>query len=347
MRKRAMPQPGFFELDERFKKLDEKDPLVSLNEFINWEAFRTTLDKIRQKERKSNAGRRSFDVVMMFKVLVLQHLYNVSDDQIEYQIRDRYSFCRFLGFTPSDRIPDAKTIWLFREQLVKFDLMKVLFYDFDEQLNHQGYQARKGQIVDASFVDVPKQRNTREENTQIKAGEIPQRFTENPTVGSQKDIDARWTKKNNEVHFGYKDHATIDNAHKLIREYDITSAEVHDSQVFEDILTENTSKDVWADSAYRSKAHEESLNDLGYRSHVHKKGKRNKPLSDQDKKSNKQKSTVRVRVEHVFGSMTNEQGGLYFKVIGLARTAIKVGMMNIVYNMRRFVTLQRMSSSTT
>jgi IS5 family transposase len=237
-----MPQPGFFELDERFKKLDEKNSLVSLNEFINWETFRTTLDKIRQKERKNNAGRKSFDVVMMFKVLVLQHLYNVSDDQIEYQIRDRYSFCRFLGFTPSDRIPDAKTIGLFREQLVKFDLMKVLFYDFDEPLNHQGYQARKGQIVDASFADVPKQRNTREDNTQIKAGKIPQRFTENPKVGSQKDTDARWTKKNNEVPFGYKDHATIDNAHKLIREDDITSAEVPDSQVFEDILTENTSK---------------------------------------------------------------------------------------------------------
>ena len=161
---------------------------------------------------------------MMFKILVLQHLYNVSDDQIEYQIRDRYSFCRFLGFTPSEKIPDAKTIWLFREQLVRHDIMKELFYDFDRQLNDQGYKAQKGQIV-----DVPKQRNTREENKQIKEGEIPDRFNENPNIGSQKETDACWTKKNNEV---------------------------HDSNVFEDILTENTSKDVWADSAYRSEEHE-------------------------------------------------------------------------------------------
>lgn len=340
-----MPQPGFFDLDERFRKLDEKDPLVSLNQLIHWEDFRATLEKIHQKERKSSAGRKSYDVVIMFKVLVLQHLYNVSDDQIEYQIRDRYSFCRFLGFTPSDKVPDAKTIWLFREQLVKHDLMKTLFYGFNNQLNEQGYQAQKGQIVDASFVDVPRQRNSRKENQQIKEGETPDRFTENTNVGSQKDTDARWTKKNNEVHFGYKDHACVDNAHKMIRDYKVTSAEVHDSNVFEEILTENSSKDVWADSAYRSEAHESNLKNQGYRSHVHKKGKRNKPLSERDKKANTRKSNIRVRVEHVFGSMTNEQGGLYFKVIGLARIKVKIGMMNIVYNMRRFISLQRKSVS--
>jgi len=338
-----MPQPGFFDLDERFKKLDEKDPLVSLNELIHWEDFRTTLENIRQKERKSNAGRKPFDVVMMFKVLVLQHLYNVSDDQIEYQIRDRYSFCRFLGLTPSDRIPDAKTIWLFREQLVEHDIMKTLFYGFNEQLNRQGYQAQKGQIVDASFVDVPRQRNNKDENKQIKEGKTPTRFKENKSIGSQKDTDARWTKKNNETHFGYKDHTAVDNAHKLIRDYKVTSAEVHDSKVFEEILTKNTSKDVWADSAYRSEAHESTLHNKGYRSHVHKKGNRNKPLSERDKKANKRKSKVRVRVEHVFGSMTNEQGGLHFRVIGLARNAVKIGMMNMVYNMRGFVSLHKMS----
>ncbi len=130
---------------------------------------------------------------------------------------------------------------------------------FREQLNDQGYKAQKGQIVDASFVDVPRQRNNREENKQIKKGDLPGRFSKNANVGSQKDTDARWTKKNNEVHFGYKNHTTIDNAHKLIREYKVTSAEVHASQVFEEILTQNNSKDVWADSAYRSEAHEATL----------------------------------------------------------------------------------------
>lgn len=341
-----MLQSGFFDLADRFKKLDEKDPLVNLNQLIDWENFRPTLNKVRDKARKSNAGRKPFDVVLMFKVLVLQHLYNVSDDQIEYQIRDRYSFCRFLDLTPSARVPDAKTIWLFREQLVKQQSIKPLFYDFDYQLNNQGYQARKGQIVDASFVDVPRQRNKKEENKQIKSGEIPERFEENKNVGSQKDCDARWTKKNNEVHFGYKDHAAVDNKHKLIRDFEVTSAEVHDSNVFEELLTENTSKDVWADSAYHSEEHEQFLEAMGYRSQVNKKGKRGKPLTERDQKANTRKSRVRVRVEHVFGSMTNEQGGLNFKVIGLARNELKIGMMNIVYNMRRFVSLHRISLCT-
>jgi len=336
-----MPQPGFFDLDERFSKLNEKDPLVNLKQLIHWEDFRNTLNQIRPTSPKSKAGRKPFDVVMMFKLLVLQHLYNVSDDQIEYQVRDRYSFSRFLDRDPSDKVPDAKTIWLFREHLIKRSLIKPLFASFDLQLNEQGYQAIKGQIVDASFVDVPKQRNKKEENKQIKAGEIPDKFTNNPHIGSQKDTDARWTKKNNEVHFGYKNHVSVDNAHKLIRDYDVTSAEVHDSNVFLALLADNTSKDVWADSAYRSAKHELDLKEKGYRSHVHKKGKRNKPLSERDKKANKRKSKIRVRVEHVFGSITNEQGALNFCVIGMDRITAKIGLMNIAYNMRRFVSLHR------
>ena len=334
-----MPQPGFFDLDDRFRKLDEKDPLVHLDKLIFWEAFRPTLQSIRDTNCKSHAGRKPYDEILMFKVLVLQHLYNVSDDQIEYQIRDRYSFCRFLGLFPSDNVPDAKTIWLFRERLIKADLMKRLFFTFEVQLEDHGFKARKGQIVDASFVDVPKQRNTKEENEQIKNGEIPKRFQENPNVGAQKDTDARWAKKNKETHFGYKDHIAIDNENKLIRNYEVSSAEVHDSHHFEELLTDNSSADVWADSAYRSEEHEMNLEAEGYRSQVHKKGKRNKPLTEREKKSNTRKSGVRARVEHVFGSMTNEQGGLYFRVIGIARNALKIGMMNVVYNMRRFVTL--------
>jgi len=136
----------------------------------------------------------------------------------------------------------------------------------------------------------------------------------------------------------------MDNAHKLIREYGVTSAEVHDTNEY--ILTQNTSKAVWADSAFRSEEHELSLKAKGYRSHVYKKGKRNKPLCERDKKANKRKSTVRVRVEHIFGPITNEQSGLNFKVIGFSRTAVKMGLMNVVYNMRRFVLLHRMSAST-
>ena len=196
-------QPSFFDLDDRYKNLNERDPLVSLNDLIDWEGFRPTLHKLRDKPRKSKAGRKPFDAVVMFKALVLQHLYNLSDDELEYQIRDRFSFCRYLGLNPEDKTPDAKTIWLFREQLTTQGLMEALFLEFDCQLDVQGFKARKGQIVDASFVQAPKQRNTREENAKIKAGETPERFEENPRVGRQKDTEARRAKKNGQSYYGY------------------------------------------------------------------------------------------------------------------------------------------------
>jgi len=335
-------QPSFFDLDNRHKKLDERDTLIWLNKLIDWEDFRKTLQQCQEKPRKSAAGRKSFDVVMMFKALVLQHLYNLGDDELEFQIRDRYSFCRFLGLSPESTVPDAKTFWSFRETLTRKGLIKPLFYDFDQQLAEKGFSAQKGQIVDASFVTAPKQRNTREENQQIKQGETPERFEENPTVKRQKDVDARWTKKHAQRYYGYKDHIAIDVAHKLIREYAVTSAEIRDSQVFYELLSENSSKSVWADSAYRSVENELLLEADDYRSHVHSKAYRNLALTEREKQANRKKSRTRARVEHVFGSMTNEMGGMFVRVIGQTRAEAKIGMMNLVYNMRRYMSLCRM-----
>lgn len=338
-------QPSFFDLDNRHRKLNERDPLTALNKLIDWESLRSTLERGRDKPRKSAAGRKPFDAVLMFKALVLQHLYNLADDELEFQIRDRYTFCRFLGLKPEGRVPDAKTIWLFREQLGQDGRVKELFIEFDLQLEEKGFKARKGQIVDASFVEAPRQRNSREENAQIQDGELPDRFADNPNVARQKDIDARWAQKNHEDHYGYKNHITADNQHKLIRNYEVTSAEVHDSQVFYKLLADNTSRDVWADSAYRSEETELMLAVDGYRSHVHRKASRNHPLNERQKAANRKRSKIRARIEHVFGSMTNEQGGMFIRVIGRVRATAKIGLMNLVYNMRRFVTLHRQNPS--
>lgn len=338
-------QASYFDLDNRHKKLNERDALIWLDQIIVWEEFRETLQLCRNKPRKSKAGRKPFDVVMMFKVLVLQHLYNLGDDELEFQIRDRYSFCRFLKLLPEASVPDAKTIWLFREQLTEKGLVKALFSDFDLQLQDKGFQAQKGQIIDASFISAPIQRNSREINADIKAGNIPKSFEEKPNVKRQKDCDARWTKKNDQKHYGYKDHIVVDNAHKLIRDYEVTSAEVHDSQVFFELLSENSSRDVWADSAYRSEENEIMLEADNYRSHVHSKGKRNQPLTEREKTANTKRSQTRARVEHVFGSMENEQGGMFIRVIGMARAKTKIGLMNLVYNIRRCVSLSRIHLS--
>jgi len=134
----------------------------------------------------------------MFKILILQRYYNLSDDQVEYQINDRMSFMRFLNLTISDDIPDSKTVWNFREQIVKLDLVDAVFSLFIQELERLALIVNESKIIDASFIEVPKQRNNREENKQIKEGEIPDDFNEKPNKKAQKDIDARWTKKNNE-----------------------------------------------------------------------------------------------------------------------------------------------------
>ena len=329
--------------DSRLDKLG--DPLVRLGEVVDWEAFRPLLSRIRPTSRKSKAGAPRRDEVLMFKGLVIQHLYGLSDEQLEYQVEDRRSFRRFMGLDSYRRAPDAKTFWAFREQLVALGLMEALFEQFAGQLRGLGYRARKGQLVDASLVPVPVQRNTREENAKVKAGEVPEEWEaeEAGPKRRQKDVQARWTKKQGRSHYGYKNHVNVDNAHKLVRKYAVTAANVHDSQQLDDLLDEqNTSKALWADSAYRSGEQEQRLRERHYRSHIQRKGKRNKPLTRREKQGNRTRATVRVRVEHVFGAQCATRTKLV-RCIGLARSELAIGMMNLVYNMRRLCYLQGVS----
>src|SRR4051812_12616808 len=293
-----MGQPGFFDLGERYRGLDaKKDPLVVLNAVVPWEDFRAQLSAVWRKpdeERKTAAGRKPWDGIVIFKTLVLQALYNLSDDQIEYQIRDRLSFMRFLGLSLEDRVPDATTVWLYREKLAQAGLVEALFDAFDAHLKSRGYLAMGGQIVDASIVSAPVQRNSREENKAIKDGDPPVGWK--PNKRAQKDVDARWTKKHGKSYFGYKNHVNIDRKHKLMRRYTVTDAAVHDSQTLEALLDpHNTASDVWADTAYRPKEGEEKLAEKGLRSRIHRRASRGKPLSQRAQEASRTRSKVRAR----------------------------------------------------
>jgi len=219
-----------------------------------------------------------------------------------------------------------------------------LFQLFDGHLNRQGYIARGGQILDASIVPVPRNHNTRDENAAIKKGEVPEDWADKPAKRSQKDVDARWTKKHGKSHYGFKNHVNVDRKHKLVRRYHVSNAAVHDSQAVDHLLMRgNTGSGVWADAAYRSEEMEAKLRDQKLTSHIHRKGMRGKPLTEQAKGSNRTKSIVRVRVEHVFGAQTNDMGGTLVRTIGLARAKAKIGMKNIAYNMRRLCQLRRIN----
>jgi transposase, IS5 family len=332
---------GFFDVENRLENLSKQgDPLEVLNRVVPWDIFRETLDQVRIKERKSKAGRKPFDVILMFKILILQSMYNLSDDAVEYQICDRLSFMRFLNLSLGARVPDAKTVWLFREQLGKAQLVQPLFEQFDTYLRVNGFAAQKGQIVDASLVQTPKQRNSREENKQIKSDEEPEGWS--AQKARQKDVDARWTKKNSKTYYGYKNHIQVDAKHKFIRDCAVTNAAVHDSQVFEQLLDEyNSSRDVWADSAYQSKASVEKLEDKNFRPKIQRKGKRGKALTPREIKGNTTRSRTRSRVEHIFGAQLVRAGNLLLRSIGLERAKINITLRNLSYNMGRLGTLIR------
>ena len=310
------------------------DSLERLN-VIDFEMFRSLLEGSLRKERKSNAGRPPFDPIMMFKILILQRLFNLSDDQTEYQITDRMSFQRFIGISLGERVPDAKTIWLFRDTLTQSGVIDNLFSLFNEMLESNGIITHKGTIVDATFVDAPRQRNTRDENEQVKKGETPEEWEENPHKLAQKDRDARWTKKNNETHYGYKDHTKVDADSKIITEYETTSAKVHDSNVFTDFLDEKDQV-VYADSAYVGKEIPEHIENR-----VCEKGYRGKPLTEQQKASNREKSKIRCRIEHVFAFITVSMHGLTLRSIGIKRAKFNIGLTNLIYNLCRYSILKR------
>ena len=336
-----MSQAGFFDFQQRKDQLDAHgNPLRALEEAVDFEAFRPTLERVHEKQRKSDAGRRPYDVVLMFKLLVLQSLYNLSDAQVEYQVRDRVSFMAFLGLDPGDAVPDEKTLWLFRERLKALGLVEVLFKQFNDDLSGAGFAASKGSIVDASIVPVPRQRNSRDDNQTIKDGYTPASFARNPCKHRQKDTDARWTTRHGERFFGYKNHVNVDVKHKLIRRYRVTDAAVHDSRMIDALLDEdNTNRDVYADGAYHSKAIGERLEQQGYRDRIHRKGCRDAPLTERDRAWNRVRSKVRARVEHVFGRQAQRLGGKLIRCVGIARVRTVIGLRNLVYNLERYAKL--------
>lgn len=328
---------GLFDVELRLSKLSKLgDPLERLSLGLDFEVFRLYLTEKLSKLSAGAGGRPPYDYVMMFKILILQRYYNVSDDQVEYQINDRLSFMRFLGLTLADDVPDSKTVWAFREQLIELEAIDGLFLLFLGELSKLNLVVHEGKIIDASFVEVPKQRNSREENAAIKKGEIPVSISENPHVESQKDTDARWTKKGGESYFGYKNHIKVDSKSKIITGYTVTVASEHDSQELDNLIdSSDNGQELYADAAYKGEKQSEQIESKGMTDKVHERAYTNTPLTEAQIASNKVKSKTRARVEHVFGFMEMSMNGMYLYNIGKKRITAVIGLMNLTYNMFR------------
>lgn len=319
------------------------NPLESIGKVIDFEIFRSTLEtRLLNTSKKTNAGAKPFDVVMMFKILILQRYYNLGDRQVEYQIVDRTSFKKFLGLETGDKVPDEKTVWSFRERLTQSGTVEDLFELFVSHLEQKGLIFNEGQIIDASFTEIPRQRNTRGENKMIKDDCGDDLWNDQPNKKCHKDIDARWTQKNGDTFYGYKNHVKVDAKSKIIGTYYVTDASVHDSQVLDSLLTEkDQGQELFADSAYTGPEQENTVAEHGMINKIHEKGYKNKPLTEEQIAKNNLKSKTRVRVEHIFGFMERSMNGMYIWSVGMPRATAIIGLMNLTYNIFRYEQLMR------
>jgi transposase, IS5 family len=345
-------QPGFFDWDRRYAALSVAgDPLERLALVIDFELFRPELEARLARSDRTKGGRPPYDAVLMFKILVLQTLYTLSDDQTEYQICDRLSFMRFLGLALEDRVPDAKTIWLFREQLTQAGAIERLFERFDAVLRAAGYLAMAGQIVDATVIEARRPRLTPDEKATVKAGAVPAAWSK--AKRGQIDTDARWTLKRGRRReteggssrrtqtelvipvFGYKNHLGIDRRHGFIRRFTVTDAAVHDGRLLGRLLDpDNTASGVWADTAYRSAANLALLVRRGLAPQFQRPKPRGRPMPPHIARGNGTRARVRVAIEHVFAAQKCRLR-LIIRTVGLARATTKLGLANLVTNMRR------------
>jgi transposase, IS5 family len=353
-----MRQAGLFGLSDHLKRLSAYgDPLEELSGIIDFEAFRPTLVAALAYGDGAKGGRPPYDPVAMLKVLILAAQNNVSDARMEYLIRDRLSWLRFLGFDLGAATPDANTIRLFREKLTEAGALDVLFADFDRQLKECGYLAMGGQIVDATLVAAPKQRNTQAEKDAIKAGKkAGEIWPDEPARAAQKDTDARWTLKFAKAKptaqgkpgidiaipsFGYKSSVSICRTFGFIRKCKVTDGARFDGRMLRDVVTnDNTASDVWADTAYRSQANEAWLKRQSRVSRIHRRKPRGKPMPEPTARANAAKSKVRARVEHVFARL-KDQMGLFIRTIGIKRAEAKITLANLAYNMHRLIFHER------
>jgi IS5 family transposase len=321
---------------------------------VDFEIFRSVLDAAPARSDRSRGGRPPYDAVLMFRILVLQALYSLSDEQVEFRLRDRQSFMRFAGLALHQAVPDAKTIWLYREQLKQTGAIDGLFRRFDEALAAKGLLAMGGQIIDATIIVAPRQKLTIEEKATIREGGTPADWSR--AKRAQKDRDARWTLKRGRTKpgcegaqrlaiqiavpiFGYKSHIGIDRRHGLICRWTVTDAAQHDTRSFPARLDpENTANRVWADTAYQTKRNLEVLERRGLSERILFRRAPRHGLSEQQAKANASRARIRSGIEHVFAAQKHRMA-LFVRTIGIARARVKIGIANLAYNFTRLAWL--------
>jgi len=338
-----MRQAGLFGLSEHLERLSKDgDPLEVLEATVGFEHVRPWLVEGLGYSDGSKGGRPPFDPVSMFKSLVLLAQHNLSDDRMEFMIRDRLSWMRFLGFDLGAPTPDENTIRHFRNRLIETGTPNRVMKAFDWQLRKKGYIPIAGRIVDASLVPAPKQRNTEAKKAAIReAKSAKEIWPDQLNEAAQKDTNARWTLKiGGKLRyrsdgtptpmiavpvFGYSErrcaplvraqprtHISTDRRYGVIRESTVTAASGADGRQLRRLVSrESTGSEVWADSALRSQRNETRLAERMLTSRIHQRKPAGKPMPPHIARGNAGKSAIRAAVEDVATSGADLRSGLF------------------------------------
>jgi transposase, IS5 family len=273
-------------------------------------------------------GRPACRVGVLLRVMILQHLYGLSDPQAEEQLKDRLSFQKFVQLDAHEAVPDETTICRFRQRLIECGLHEQLLELLNAQLETRGYIVRRTTLVDATLVESSRKRP----DAQAAA------------EGRAPDADASYTRKYNQSFYGYKAHISSDAEHQLIRAAVISTAKVQDAHVFERIAPPDT-KTIYGDKAYDTKANQAWLQQHGIQSGISKKGAHHIKLTERDRQSNRRKQRVRGHIERIFAHLKKWQHYRRVRYLGLARNQLELTLKAVAYNLKRLVGIMELRSA--
>jgi transposase, IS5 family len=266
----------------------------------------------------SQGGRPACRVGVLLRVMILQHLYGLSDPQAEEQLRDRLSFQKFVQLDASETVPDETTICRFRQRLIECRLHEQLLDLFNTQLEARGYIVKRTTLVDATLVESSRKRPS----------------TQAAAEGSAPDAQASYTCKYGRSYYGYKAHVSSDAEHQLIRTAVISTAKVQDAHVFAAVAPPDSSE-IYADKAYDTKANQAWLKEQGIVSGIAKKGAHHIKLSEQDRQDNHRKGRVRAHIERIFAHLKTWQHYRRVRYLGLAKNQLELTLKAVAYNLKR------------
>jgi len=266
----------------------------------------------------AKSGRPGCRVGVLLRVMILQHLFGLSDPQAEEQLNDRLSFQKFVQLDAHETVPDETTICRFRQRLIQCGLHEQLLGLVNTQLEASGYIVKRTTLVDATLVESSRRR------PDVKAA----------AEGRAPDTDASYNRKYNRSFYGYKAHISSDSQHHLIRTAVVSTAKAQDGHFFERIAPTDT-KEIYGDKAYDTKANKAWMRNRGIKNGIEKKGALHIKLTDWDRKNNRRKRRVRSHIERIFAHLKKWQHYRKVRYLGLARNQLELTLKAVAYNLKR------------